>query len=128
MKELVISTGKLWVDKDEVLHFKTFAGAAIKENDAKEIIDATICLAEEHKIPSFLLLADCSHITMANPAARHIFTGEKFAKHVKAGAIVVNSPVSSILAKLFTAINSPPYPVKIFGSQSQAMQWLKEMQ
>lgn len=45
---------------------------------------------------------------------------------VAAMAILVDSPVTRVVANFFVRVATPPYPVRLFTSTADAVQWLTE--
>lgn len=45
---------------------------------------------------------------------------------IKAGALVVNTPLSRMLGNMFLAINKPAVPTKLFTDEKQAEEWLQQ--
>lgn len=46
------------------------------------------------------------------------------AGNLKATALLVGSPVSRVIANLFIGLNRPAYPIQLFTSEAEAVQWL----
>jgi|SRR5687768_560319 len=41
-------------------------------------------------------------------------------------AIITNSPVSRMIANLFFGLKPPPYPVKMFSNENDAVEWIRQ--
>jgi hypothetical protein len=54
------------------------------------------------------------------------YAAKEFPKLVKALALVCKSPMSRVLAHLFFAVVSPPFPAKMFTTEADAKQWLMQ--
>ena len=46
-------------------------------------------------------------------------------RSITARALLVESPVTRVMANFFISINKPPVPTKLFTSEDQAVAWLK---
>lgn len=44
----------------------------------------------------------------------------------QAMAIITNSPVSRMIANLFFGLKPPPYPVKMFSNEKDAVEWIRQ--
>ncbi|MCW3076187.1 MAG: hypothetical protein JWO32_796 [Bacteroidetes bacterium] len=61
------------------------------------------------------------------PAKEHRdFIADEIASVAKAFAIVTTSPVSKMIANLFFGLKPPPYPTKMFNTQEEAVEWIKQ--
>ena len=47
------------------------------------------------------------------------------ATSLKATALLVRSPVSRVIANLFIGLNKPAYPIQLFTSEAEAVEWLR---
>ena len=47
------------------------------------------------------------------------------AANVKATALLVDSPVSRVVANLFIGLNRPAYPIRLFTAEAEALTWLR---
>ncbi len=45
---------------------------------------------------------------------------------VKAMAIVSTSPATRMIANLFFGLKPPPYPAKMFSSEKEALEWIRQ--
>ena len=70
-------------------------------------------------------LADYSKVKVTTKEARDYFTQQSASSDLKAIAVLISSPVGSIIGNFFSKINKPPYPFKIFSDAEKAKEWLK---
>lgn len=75
-----------------------------------------------------LVLADLSspRIKPATPEARAIYSGPHSLEYVSRMAMIIRSPAGRLIGNLFLKVNAPPYPVKLFTAEPQALAWLLE--
>ncbi|MYM56219.1 DUF7793 family protein [Thalassovita mangrovi] len=45
---------------------------------------------------------------------------------VAASALVVSTPVSKVIGSFYIGINRPHHPIKLFTSETEAVEWLKQ--
>ena len=92
--------------------------------DAKENVFVANDLASNE---SYRLLIDLRNSKHASIEARKYYTSDKNNKAL-AAAFVIKSPVSLILGKMFMGLNKPSFPVSLFNSESEAIEWLNNLQ
>jgi hypothetical protein len=42
--------------------------------------------------------------------------------------MLVSSPMQRMVGNIFFKINRPPYPTRLFSQQTDALQWLRELE
>lgn len=67
-------------------------------------------------------------ITQASPPTKEArtFAAEETPKFIKALALITNSSLSKMIAELFLLVKKPPYPTKMFSTEVEAKNWLKQ--
>lgn len=55
----------------------------------------------------------------------HDYVARELPEFVEALALVSNSPLGTMVAKLFMVLENHPYPVKLFSCEAEARFWLK---
>ncbi len=73
------------------------------------------------------LVTDMRSTRWVSADARTYSAGEEMRSIVEAGAIVVGSPVSRVLASFFVRVTAPPFPVRLFTSREAAEAWHAEV-
>lgn len=112
-----------WVDDFGIVHIKLNAVKHHGIEEARVLVDIHNELAENVPCP---VLCDLLAVQVgADRAARmHYVTGE--ASRLKTGlAMLVNSPIQTMLGNIFLRMNRPPYPTRLFRNHADAMTWLK---
>jgi hypothetical protein len=69
-------------------------------------------------------VVDYRGIASQDRAARAWYASPNTGKHVCAVALLVGSPLSRIIGNFFMGLNKPPFPVRIFGDEAEALAWL----
>jgi len=105
------------------IRFKATDRHGIEE--AKILVELHNKLSEGEKTP---VLADLRGITTgADRAARKYYAGEESAEFKLGMAMLVDSPFQRMLGNIFLSLGSPPYPTKLFGIESEALDWLTSL-
>jgi hypothetical protein len=116
-------TGETLLREDGIVRISMFSGKMESLADAKENFAIFIELCQDCKRPVLIVLNNVRGIT---PEARRFYSGDEAAKYISASAFVVASPVSRVLGTFFLGLNKPAYPVRLFTSEAEAIEWLKE--
>lgn len=120
-KEVIeITAAKISLEKDGILRIKMKDGADIELDDVKEIIETHLKLSKGKKVP---VLTDARKVKAISREARQS-SAEESSKISLANAVLVNSPLSRTLGRLYLGINKPSYPTKLFTSEDKAIKWL----
>ncbi len=112
-----------WFDEEGLMYSvgkKNAPQASIPE--MKKLLDEFVAAANGKK---FCILSDVTHSTPNNKETRE-FVAKEFPKIVTALAMVSASPLGRMVANLFFALKPTPYPAKMFDSEAEAKQWLKQ--
>jgi hypothetical protein len=124
MKHEVIETrtAKIWVGVDGIMRVISLPNVDVDLADMKEINEHLVRLSGGKKIPVFDDIRGVKSITRE----ARLFTSSAEAVQVsQAAALLIGSPVSSIIGNFFLGINKPPYPTRLFTSEEAAIKWLK---
>jgi hypothetical protein len=114
-------TAKLWVEKG-ILHCRVFPGAKITIENAREIMDVSLRLANGKKVP---VLGDMRNVKSIPKESRDYLSGKEATKTASSLALLIESPISKIIGNFLMGLNKPSYPVKLFTAKNEAIQWLK---
>lgn len=71
------------------------------------------------------VLVDLSGVRAVDREARSYLGGRESAEIHRAVALIVRSPVSRVIASFFVGINRVPYPIRLFGDEASACDWLE---
>ncbi len=125
MVENTINTrcSKLWLDEGGILHEYFFPKTDFVLQDAKQSMAAGLELSEG---ADFSWLVNITGMKSITKEAREYY-GEVENSHLKAVGLVTNSPVSKVFGNFFLRFNKPEIPVRLFSSEIQAYDWLKEL-
>lgn len=121
-KEEIIRTGKIWLEGDGIVRFTYFPKVEVTLADAKKSIAVVLKISKGKTQPLFV---DSRGIKSMEREARTYYAGEEAAKAVSACALLIGSPISRVIGNFFLGINKPKFPVKLFTSESEAIEWLR---
>jgi hypothetical protein len=96
------------------------------EIDLESAVENSNIVTALYKNKKFPLLVDSRNIrSMTKEARRHFSTNGRDTK-ITSMAILVKSPLSRVIGNFFMGINKPQVPTRLFDSESEAAQWLKQ--
>lgn len=97
-------------------------GAAFELADAIEAVAATAQVAAGTRRP---ILVDIRGVQSESKEARMYFAGPELAKCATAVALIVESPVSRMIANFFLRIGTQVVPTRVFDDPTSARVWLR---
>lgn len=121
-KKIVTRVFTTWL-QDGVCRTKVKQAAIIELSDAIENSKTVTELSAGEIYP---LLVDLREINSIAKEARDHFSMKGRKPGVLAIAMLVKSPVSSIVGNFFLGLNKPTVPTHLFTSETKALQWLEE--
>jgi len=96
--------------------------AKVTGQDARDVLQAFASLTNGSPTP---LLVDVRKANVVLREARKTFASTTFPSRV---ALLVESPLSRVLANFFIAVSSPSIPTKMFTDLNAAQRWLLDGQ
>ena len=121
-EEIILRASKVWLGEDGIVQINHFPNSEETLADAKENLASVVKVGKGKRCPLFV---DLRNVKSTTREARIFYAGEKSAKAVNAVAGLISSPVSRIIGNFFLGINRPKFPVKLFTSETEAIEWLK---
>jgi hypothetical protein len=115
-------TAKIWLRDDGVIQFVILPGIKIQLADAKENAAAVAQLAADQRRP---VLVDIRASLGIDHETRAYYAKAEGVKSNSALALLVESPVTRVMANFFISINKPVIPTQLFTSEAEAVMWLK---
>lgn len=112
----------LWFDEDGIVYSISKKSANRSLEDTKKSVEEFRKLLGDKKV---CMLADISN---AKPTSREIreYSAKVLPEFIKAMAMVSRSPAGKMLANLFFALKTQPFPTKVFTSEEEARKWLNQ--
>ena len=121
-EKIKISDTELWIE-DGIYCITHKKGKKGTLETAKEELRIHRELGGGKKMPLF---ADMRGMKGANPEARDYGNSEEVKSTYSAVGILIGSTFTRIIGSMFMKINKPPYPVKMFTEQEEALEWLQQ--
>ena len=123
MEENVIelSCGKMWLDEDGIMRLVYALGIEVTLKESEEI---GLALKELSAGGSKPLLVEARSLQNINRDARLFWESEDVTSTISATA-TLSSPIVRVLGSLYTKLNKPPFEIRYFLSESEALEWLK---
>lgn len=118
-----ISCFHTWLGPDGVCRTVAKPGAVIDLNAAKENSAAVNGFYTHKKFP---LLVDARHLKSISGEARKHFSTNGRSTNITSFALIIGSPLSSIIGNFFMSLNRPHIPARLFTNESDALEWLKQ--
>lgn len=108
---------------DGIAYTRVKQGAEITITEA---LENTQLVSSFYIDKEFPLLVDCRGIKSMSKEARDHFAVKDRSSAVNAFALVVSSPLSSIIGSFFMGLSNPRIPAKLFHKEEDAIKWLKK--
>lgn len=122
LETLTTRTSQVWLRVDGIIQVVTFPQAQESLEDARANVAAGFKVGLEQRPP---LLVDIRGIQGMDRAARAYYSSAEVGQTLKAIALLIESPVSKVLANFFLGLNKASVPVRLFTSEEAALTWLK---
>lgn len=121
-KPIETRTSRVWLSDAGILRGQIKNGAKEKLEDACANVQAASKIAGGRKVP---VLIDMRGMKSVSSEARAHYGSEIPAAYSLAQALLVGSLISRVIGNFFLGINKPPFPIKMFTSESEALDWLE---
>jgi hypothetical protein len=110
------------LDEEGIVLATMKRGARFELVDAQDALAATIEIAAGTRR---LILVDIRGVQSESKEARAYFAGPEVAKCATAVGLLVESPVSRMIANFFLRIGTQAVPTRVFDDASLARAWLR---
>ena len=121
--EIVTRTRRFYIGDDGI--FRTISLPGVEETlaDAIENVRAAVALSGGRRYP---VLADSRLVKSGGDrAVRAYYAGPELTATIRAVAVLIVSPVQRVIANFFLGLHKPPYPSRVFTSETEALAWLQ---
>ena len=115
----------LWWGKEGVLFSLSKKGIPLTKTNLENAFEIISKLAGGEKI---CFIADMTLTSQPENKEAYDFAIEKMTELFKAHAMIASSPMSKMIANLYLHIKKLPYPAKIFTSEIDALEWLRQFE
>lgn len=118
---ITVSCGDLWLGEDGIRRLIYHPDSKITLAEAKEVGEASVAVSRGNPRPSF---SDARGLREVSREARDYFASEEMTRWTIAAG-TLNTPITKVLGGFYIKFNKPPYPLRFFTSESEAIAWLK---
>lgn len=81
---------------------------------------------EVQKGKNYPILSNIRAVKSSTKSARDFLASEKGCTGVIAAAVLIDSPISSMIGNFFIRVSKPLRPTKIFTNEEEAKKWLSQ--
>ena len=120
-KAITTRTAKLWLRDDGIIQMVSQPQDREHLEDAQANIAVVAKLTEKPR-PK---LVDMRAVPGIDREARLYYSSAEAARLSTAVALLVESPVTQVMANFFIGFNKPLIPIRLFTSEVEAIVWLK---
>lgn len=93
---------------------------------AEENIDAQARIRDALGKEMTRVVIDMRQTVQITREARNYYASERTASIQRATALLIESPLSAMIANFFMGLNKPLSPTRMFTSEDKAIAWLRE--
>ncbi|MES2140928.1 MAG: hypothetical protein V4511_14570 [Bacteroidota bacterium] len=123
MKKTLLENSEITLELEEgivnakfkVEHFDLLTVQKLVE-ERKEAFNGTL----------YPVIANVISVKSSTKAARDFFASEKGCEGIIAAAVIINSPVGSMIGNFYLRLSRPLRPSKLFTDESEAKKWLAQ--
>lgn len=116
-------TAEMWLTESGVVHINILPSTRMSLADNHENIRHVPALFEGRKRPVY---SDIRYMISADRESRQFAASEEIAAWFAALALNTNSHIARVIGNFFIRLSRPPYPTRMFNSESEAMEWLAQ--
>lgn len=120
-KTIEIPIAKMW-RQEGIIYVKFIDKLDMSLENAQSGVKARVKLSEGMSYP---VLIDMRGIKSVTKEARE-YLADEGAKLIKAGALIVGSPLNRTLGNIFLWVNKPKVPTRLFTDEEEALKWLEQ--
>lgn len=116
--------GGTWWIEDGVVRYRVEAEEYTEEM-ARDAIEIGTNLALKLEKGKRFMLVNFGRMTKQDPASRRMFGQDPRVKELDRIALVTSNPVHRVIGSFYMGISRPLAETKMFGSEEEAIKWLK---
>lgn len=120
-REIITRTERIWL-QDDVVRCVVLPTASHTLADARENDEAVTSLTGGRRLP---MLLDTRASRGLDRDARLYYVRPEAARQLAGLAMLIDSQIGRILGNFFMTVNKPPFPLRLFTSEADALIWLK---
>jgi hypothetical protein len=122
-EETLTRTARIWMESGRMVRVTALPGVVQTLADAQA--DARVFDKLSERKP-FTVLLDMRQLKSQDREAREFYSQPGHTPGLVAVAILIGSPMSRVIGNFFIGFNKSNIPARLFTSEVEALQWLKE--
>ncbi|MGZ3920884.1 MAG: DUF7793 family protein [Bacteroidia bacterium] len=124
MIKICTSKAEITLHEKNIVKINVMNDVCLEADDILEINKAQSFLIKDNY---YRVLHVCGINSSVSKEARDLLSNKDISKNRLAKAIIINSLAQKIVVNFFIKFNKPPYPTKLFNTESEALRWLDEI-
>ncbi len=116
-------TARLWLGEDGIIRKIFLPNAQETLADALESEEVIRKISGGKKLP---ILVDFTALRGMDPDARDYYISERAGSLLAACGGITHSMIGRVISNFFIGFNKPPTPVRLFPTEEQSIEWLKQ--
>lgn len=121
--DLLLDNEFIRVELENNIIIGTFKVDTIDLNTAEKLVKFRLSVTGGKLYPT---IANIISVKNVSKPARDFFASEKGCEGISASALLIDSPLGSMIGNFYISINKPLRPVRIFTNESKAKMWLSQ--
>ena len=121
MRKILLKNQEVTIELEDEIVIATWESSSVDLILAQRAVRYRL-EATDHK--SYPILINIRPIKNISKPARDFLASPEGSKGIISAAILVDSPLSSLIGNFFLNINKPLKPTKVFSDETEAKKWL----
>jgi len=123
MKRVLLENREMTLELEDGIIISTFKIKSLDLKTTQKIVEDRVKAIGSKSYP---LVANIRSVKYSTKTARDFFASQKGCEGLIAAAILVDSPLGSMIGNFFVKVSNPFVPTKTFSSESDAKKWLMQ--
>jgi hypothetical protein len=119
-----LTDGRQRMREDGIIEMRHSREVQTLETIRRQMEHAAELLQGRGRAPMMIVMGEVRGQT--REARQFLLSDPSIPRFVTRVAVVTRSPVSRVMATIFTRLVRPQVPFRVFGSEEQALPWLRE--
>lgn len=122
MESILTRTECIELEDSGIICCTALEGSYLSYQDGLENLKAVESLKTTSRVP---VLVDIRKSKGASKECRALFASDEASRIQSACALIIESPLSSLVGNFFLGLNKPKFPLRLFTDISEARKWLQ---
>lgn len=116
--------GRQRLRQDGIIEMRHTRSVQTLETIKLQMAHAAELVGDKRRAPMMIVMGEVRGQT--REARQFLISDPSIPLVVSRVALVARSPVSRVMTTIFSKLVNPPIPLRVFGSEGQALAWLRE--